>query len=95
MGSPEKLRRTLREYEDAGIDQVIAVRQVGRLTLDQQCSSLELFSKDVMPEFKQRQLADRTGKAERAARISEKAMARKPHADQPRVEYTIPAAGRH
>jgi alkanesulfonate monooxygenase SsuD/methylene tetrahydromethanopterin reductase-like flavin-dependent oxidoreductase (luciferase family) len=95
VGSPEKLRHTLREYEDAGIDQVIAVRQVGRLTLDQQCSSLELFAREVMPEFKERELADRGRKAERATRISEKAMARKPKADRPQVEYTIPAAGRH
>jgi alkanesulfonate monooxygenase SsuD/methylene tetrahydromethanopterin reductase-like flavin-dependent oxidoreductase (luciferase family) len=97
VGSPQKLRHTLREYEDAGIDQVIAVRQVGRLTLDQQCSSLQLFSEEVLPEFKERELANlnSTRKAERAARISEKAMARKPKIDQPQVEFTIPAAGRH
>jgi hypothetical protein len=71
------------------------VRQVGRLTLDQQCSSLKLFSDEVLPEFKERELADRERKAERAARISEKAFARKPKNDQPEVEYSIPAAGRH
>jgi alkanesulfonate monooxygenase SsuD/methylene tetrahydromethanopterin reductase-like flavin-dependent oxidoreductase (luciferase family) len=95
VGSPQKLRHTLREYEDAGIDQVIAVRQVGRLTLDQQCSSLKLFSEDVLPEFKQRDLAGLARKAERAARISEKAMARKPRVEQAPLECTIPAAGRH
>ncbi len=95
VGSPQKVRHTLREYEDAGIDQVIAVRQVGRLSLDQQCFSLELFAREVMPEFKEREVADRARKTERAARISEKAMARKPKADQPQAEYTIPAAGRH
>jgi alkanesulfonate monooxygenase SsuD/methylene tetrahydromethanopterin reductase-like flavin-dependent oxidoreductase (luciferase family) len=97
VGSPQKLRHTLREYEDAGIDQVIAVRQVGRLGLDQQCSSLQLFSQEVLPEFKERELANPNAvrKAERAARISEKAMARKPKIDQPQVEFTIPAAGRH
>ena len=95
VGSPQKVRHTLREYEDAGIDQVIAVRQVGRLTLDQQCSSLELFSREVMPEFKEREVADRARKAERAARISEKAMARKPKPGAADVEYSIPAAGRH
>jgi alkanesulfonate monooxygenase SsuD/methylene tetrahydromethanopterin reductase-like flavin-dependent oxidoreductase (luciferase family) len=95
VGSPQKLRRTLREYEDAGIDQVIAVRQVGRLTLEQQCDSLELFARDVLPEFKEREGASGARKAERAARISEKAMARKPKLDQPQVEYSIPAAGRH
>ena len=95
VGSPQKLRHTLREYEDAGINQVIAVRQVGRLTLDQQCSSLQLFSQEVLPEFKERELADTARKGERNARISEKAMARKPKSDQPQLEFTIPAAGRH
>jgi len=95
VGAPQKLRHTLREYEDAGIDQVIAVRQVGRLTLDQQCSSLQLFAQEVLPEFKEREMADARRKAERAARISEKAFARKPKGRQPQVEYSIPAAGRH
>jgi alkanesulfonate monooxygenase SsuD/methylene tetrahydromethanopterin reductase-like flavin-dependent oxidoreductase (luciferase family) len=95
VGTPQKLRHTLREYEDAGIDQVIAVRQVGRLTLDQQCSSLKLFSQEVLPEFKERELASATRRAERTARISEKAMARKPKVDPPQVDFTIPAAGRH
>jgi alkanesulfonate monooxygenase SsuD/methylene tetrahydromethanopterin reductase-like flavin-dependent oxidoreductase (luciferase family) len=95
VGTPQKLRHTLREYQDAGIDQVIAVRQVGRLTLDQQCSSLKLFSQEVLPEFKERELASATRRAERTARISEKAMARKPKVDPPQVDFTIPAAGRH
>jgi alkanesulfonate monooxygenase SsuD/methylene tetrahydromethanopterin reductase-like flavin-dependent oxidoreductase (luciferase family) len=95
VGSPQKLRHTLREYEDAGIDQVIAVRQVGRLTLDQQCSSLRLFAQEVLPEFKERDLASASRRSERAARISETAMARKPKIDQSQVEFTIPAAGRH
>jgi alkanesulfonate monooxygenase SsuD/methylene tetrahydromethanopterin reductase-like flavin-dependent oxidoreductase (luciferase family) len=95
VGSPQKLRHTLREYEDVGIDQVIAVRQVGRLTLDQQCSSLQLFTQEVLPEFKERELASASRRSERAARISETAMARKPKIEQPQAEFTIPAAGRH
>ncbi|HKV04408.1 MAG TPA: LLM class flavin-dependent oxidoreductase [Candidatus Acidoferrales bacterium] len=95
VGSPQKLRHTLREYEDAGIDQVIAVRQVGRLSLDLQLTSLQLFSDDVLPEFKERELAGERRRAERCALISEKAMARKPKSDHRKVEISIPAAGRH
>jgi alkanesulfonate monooxygenase SsuD/methylene tetrahydromethanopterin reductase-like flavin-dependent oxidoreductase (luciferase family) len=95
IGTPKMIRETLRQFEEAGIDQVIAVRQVGRMTLDQQCSSLRLFSQEVLPEFKDRELANAGRQAERRARISEKAMARKPQGDLPQVEITIPAAGRH
>ena len=95
VGTPEKLRQTLREYEDAGIDQVIAVRQVGRLSLDQQCDSLRLFSQEVMPEFKERDMANAPARADRRARISEKAMARKPKMQQSWGDAVIPSAGRH
>ncbi len=95
IGTPERLRHTLREYEDAGIDQVIAVRQVGNLSFDHQASSLRLFAREVLPEFKERELASAPWQHERRARISEKAMARKPKVDAPQVETVIPSAGRH
>ena len=95
IGTPKMLRESLREYEEAGIDQVIAVRQIGKLSLDQQASSLRLFAKEVLPEFKERELASQRRQAERRARISEKAMARKPKANAPQVEIVIPSAGRH
>lgn len=89
------LRERLREFEGAGIDQVIAVRQVGELSLDQQCSSLRLFAEEVQPEFKGREVANVREKAQRCARIAEKAMARKPKADARQVEIVIPSAGHH
>src|ERR1700691_3369870 len=58
VGTPQKLRQTLREYEDAGIDQVIAVRQVRRLSFDQHFHSPRVFSQEVMPEFKERGMAN-------------------------------------
>ncbi len=95
VGTPKMLRERLREFEDAGIDQVVAVRQVGRLSLDMQCYSLRLFAGEVLPEFKDRELANARRQAERCARISEKAMARKPKMQEQPVETVIPAAGRH
>ncbi len=95
IGTPAMIRERLREYEEAGIDQMIAVRQVGRLSLDQQCSSLRLFAKEVLPEFKDREQAGARRRDERRARISEKAMARKPKKDAPHAETVILPAGRH
>jgi alkanesulfonate monooxygenase SsuD/methylene tetrahydromethanopterin reductase-like flavin-dependent oxidoreductase (luciferase family) len=95
IGTPAVLREGLREFEDAGIDQVVAVRQVGRLSLDQQCSSLSLFAQEVLPEFKERELANARKKGERNARISEKAMARKPKIQPQTGETVIPSAGHH
>jgi hypothetical protein len=68
---------------------------VGRLSLDQQCESLRLFSEEVMPEFKGREMASEPARAERCARISEKAMPRKSKMQQSWGESVIPAAGRH
>jgi len=95
IGTPAMLRERLREFEDAGIDQVIAVRQVGKLSLDQQCSSLELFAGEVLPEFKDRALRNVQHQAERRARIAEKAMARKPKPAERPVDIVIPSAGHH
>ena len=95
IGTPQTLRDSLRQFEEAGIDQVVAVRQIGRLSLDQQCSSLRLFAQAVLPEFKDRELARERQRAERHARISQKAMARKPKLAAPPVETVIPSAGHH
>ncbi len=54
-----------------------------------------MFSKEVLPEIKEREHASAPKKAERNARIAEKAMARKPKVEQPAVETMIPTAGRH
>jgi len=51
IGSPETIRRRLREFEGAHVDQVILLNQAGRTTHDDICGSLELFAREVMPEF--------------------------------------------
>jgi alkanesulfonate monooxygenase SsuD/methylene tetrahydromethanopterin reductase-like flavin-dependent oxidoreductase (luciferase family) len=55
IGSPETIRRTLREFEAARVDQVILLNQAGMATHEDICSSLELFAREVMPEFHARQ----------------------------------------
>ena len=51
IGSPETLRRKLRKFEASHIDQVILLNQAGRNSHEDICDSLELFAREVMPEF--------------------------------------------
>src|SRR5690242_8273562 len=52
IGSPETIRKKLRRFRSSHIDQVILLNQAGKNTHDHICESLELFAKEVMPEFK-------------------------------------------
>src|SRR6202008_1994603 len=52
IGSPETIRKKLRRFRTSHIDQVILLNQAGKNTHEHICKSLELFSKEVMPEFK-------------------------------------------
>jgi alkanesulfonate monooxygenase SsuD/methylene tetrahydromethanopterin reductase-like flavin-dependent oxidoreductase (luciferase family) len=51
IGSPETLRRKLRKFQSSNIDQVILLNQAGKNSHEHICESLELFAKEVMPEF--------------------------------------------
>jgi luciferase family oxidoreductase group 1 len=55
IGSPETIRKRLREFEGAHVDQVILLNQAGRTTHADICASLELFAREVMPEFHARE----------------------------------------
>ena len=51
IGSPETLRRKLRRFQTSNIDQVILLNQAGKNSHAHICESLELFAREVMPEF--------------------------------------------
>jgi alkanesulfonate monooxygenase SsuD/methylene tetrahydromethanopterin reductase-like flavin-dependent oxidoreductase (luciferase family) len=51
IGSPETIRRKLRKFETSNIDQVILLNQAGQNSHEDISSSLELFAREVMPEF--------------------------------------------
>ncbi len=55
IGSPETIRERLLELEAANVDQVILLNQAGKNTHEDICSSLELFAREVMPEFHARE----------------------------------------
>ncbi len=61
IGTPAQLIQRMRQYEDSGMDQVIFIQQAGRNKHQHILDSLELFSREVMPQLKQ-------GQAERDAR---------------------------
>jgi hypothetical protein len=64
IGSPETIRRKLREFEAAHVDQVILLNQAGRTSHEDICASLELFAREVMPEFHAREREHQRWKAE-------------------------------
>jgi alkanesulfonate monooxygenase SsuD/methylene tetrahydromethanopterin reductase-like flavin-dependent oxidoreductase (luciferase family) len=64
IGSPETIRRRLREFEATGVDQVILLNQAGRTTHADICASLELFAREVMPEFHAREPKHQQWKAD-------------------------------
>ena len=51
IGSPETIRKKLHKFQSSNIDQVVLLNQAGRNTHEHICESLELFAKEVMPEF--------------------------------------------
>jgi alkanesulfonate monooxygenase SsuD/methylene tetrahydromethanopterin reductase-like flavin-dependent oxidoreductase (luciferase family) len=51
IGSPASLGDTLEAMQRSHIDQVILLMQAGRTTHENTCASLELFAREVMPQF--------------------------------------------
>jgi alkanesulfonate monooxygenase SsuD/methylene tetrahydromethanopterin reductase-like flavin-dependent oxidoreductase (luciferase family) len=90
VGTPAQLREYLLRYEEAGVDQIIFVMQSGRNKHEHIMESLELFGKEVMPEFKDRDAKRVAQKQERLAPVVEAAMKRRVD-DAPKMpdDYTI------
>ena len=55
IGSPDTLRRKLKKFEDSNVDQVILLNQAGNNKHADIVDSLELFAREVMPEFHARE----------------------------------------
>jgi alkanesulfonate monooxygenase SsuD/methylene tetrahydromethanopterin reductase-like flavin-dependent oxidoreductase (luciferase family) len=91
IGTPEQIRQLVRAYAACGVDQIIFVSQSGRNQHEHICESLELFGKEVLPEFAETAEDIERAKLQRLGPAMEAALARR---EPPRVaaEYTIPAA---
>jgi alkanesulfonate monooxygenase SsuD/methylene tetrahydromethanopterin reductase-like flavin-dependent oxidoreductase (luciferase family) len=96
IGTPDELRAHLRGFAETGVDQVAFIQQGGRNRHEDICSSLELFAKDVLPEFKEKEEERQRKKMEELAPWLEKAMARKERMKALRDEEIpdVPALGR-
>jgi alkanesulfonate monooxygenase SsuD/methylene tetrahydromethanopterin reductase-like flavin-dependent oxidoreductase (luciferase family) len=51
IGSPETIRGKLHRFKESNVDSIILLNQAGRNMHEHICESLELFAKEVMPEF--------------------------------------------
>ncbi len=51
IGPSETIRNKLRKFETSNVDQIILLNQAGKNSHEHICESLELFAKEVMPEF--------------------------------------------
>ena len=77
IGTPDQVRGLLRMYAEVGVDQVIFVSQAGNNRHEHICESLELFAREVMPEFHEGEEAREKAKLERLAPAIEAALARR------------------
>jgi alkanesulfonate monooxygenase SsuD/methylene tetrahydromethanopterin reductase-like flavin-dependent oxidoreductase (luciferase family) len=51
-GNPESCIKTIKMYEDIGVDQVMMIMQTETISHEQVMESLELFGKEVIPAFR-------------------------------------------
>src|SRR5581483_573717 len=97
IGTPDQVREYLQRYEACGVDQVIFCSQAGKNRHEHIMESLELFGREVLPEFKERDEKLQRDKAQRLAPVYDAVMARKPaddHPPLPSADYTFPAIPR-
>lgn len=77
IGRPEDARRYLRRMEEAGVDQIVFLQQVGKNRHEDICHSLQLFADEVLPEFKATEIERQQKKDDELAPFIEAALARK------------------
>jgi alkanesulfonate monooxygenase SsuD/methylene tetrahydromethanopterin reductase-like flavin-dependent oxidoreductase (luciferase family) len=77
IGTPPDLAKFIREFEAAGVDQIIFLQQGGRNRHEHICESLELFASEVLPEFVAGREEREAKKAKELAPYIEAALGRK------------------
>jgi alkanesulfonate monooxygenase SsuD/methylene tetrahydromethanopterin reductase-like flavin-dependent oxidoreductase (luciferase family) len=89
IGTPDDMRAHLQAFQAAGVDQVIFMQQAGKNRHDHICASLELFAREVMPEFKKEAAAREERKTRELAPFIEAALKRKQWM-KPLADHEIP-----
>jgi alkanesulfonate monooxygenase SsuD/methylene tetrahydromethanopterin reductase-like flavin-dependent oxidoreductase (luciferase family) len=97
VGTPAQVRDYLLRYEECGVDQLILATQTGKNRHEDVMESLELFGRELLPEFMEREERRESDKARRLAPVIDRVMARKPAEDHPPLpspDYAFPALPR-
>ena len=96
MGTPAQVRDYLLRYEETGVDQVILSSSAGRNRHEHIMESLELFGREILPAFAEREERRAEEKEARLAPVIDAAMARKPATDHPPLtpDFEIPSIPR-
>jgi alkanesulfonate monooxygenase SsuD/methylene tetrahydromethanopterin reductase-like flavin-dependent oxidoreductase (luciferase family) len=95
VGTPDQLREYLRRFEDAGVDQLIFVMQAGKNKHEDIMEAIELFGREVQPEFKERDEKLRAAKAARLEPLVNAALERKERNAPAMPEgYNVPAVAK-
>ncbi len=90
-GTPDQAREYLRRYEEAGVDQVIFVLQAGKNRHEHIMESIELFGREVLPEFRERDAEARARKQARLQPHIDEALARRRPATEAPDGYAFTA----
>jgi alkanesulfonate monooxygenase SsuD/methylene tetrahydromethanopterin reductase-like flavin-dependent oxidoreductase (luciferase family) len=77
IGTPDDMRRHLREQQAAGVDQVIFLQQAGHNRHEEILASLELFAHEIAPQFRREAAVREERKAAELAPYVARALARK------------------
>jgi alkanesulfonate monooxygenase SsuD/methylene tetrahydromethanopterin reductase-like flavin-dependent oxidoreductase (luciferase family) len=77
IGTPDDMIRHLDSFADSGVDQIILMQQCGKNLHADICASLELFGKEVLPQYKEAEVDRQAAKDRELAPYIEAALARK------------------
>ncbi len=91
VGTPAQIRQLLKGYEEAGVDQIIFVSQAGKNRHEHICESLELFAREVMPEFQETEAERERKKQELLAPAMKAALSRRSPARSVDPSYVMRA----
>jgi alkanesulfonate monooxygenase SsuD/methylene tetrahydromethanopterin reductase-like flavin-dependent oxidoreductase (luciferase family) len=75
IGTPAQIADIVRRYAAVGVDQIVFSVQIGRNQHEHICESLELFAREVMPEFAEGRGARDSAKRDRLAAPCARALA--------------------
>jgi alkanesulfonate monooxygenase SsuD/methylene tetrahydromethanopterin reductase-like flavin-dependent oxidoreductase (luciferase family) len=91
IGTPDQVREFMRRYEDAGMDQMLLQFQLGKNEHEHICEAMELFAKEVMPEFLERDAELQAKKMERLQPAIDRALERRRRGERPADPVTAGA----